>query len=316
MNNTMFNLKDFLESEVQNATFHNENMLVTVFKTPAPDYAGELTLIYMLSLWETQQLPSSASVAGIWQPEANTLWHANWDMRKLYEAMPIADREAMSLGDMHDRLSNIKKTATTMLWQEAERGHFPVTDEAERCYCSVQEFIDNYAQRAVVDHFMKRTMPTFNHVVPLDYDALNWKELLTAIVAPSWLAKEKMEAYARLSACRLNLTIDTLPYVTAEVKRMESIPSMVLRRKIAECVDPDAMNTVRVFIERDGVCLDSKVETRSIRAFFGCEKLFSLNLDKKPRDWWRKHFGYEDIRPEDIVSITYGRNTLYAKEDK
>lgn len=270
----------------------------------------------MLSLWETQQLPSSVTLAGIWQPEAHTLWHANWDMRKLYEAMPVSDREELSLGDMHDRLNAIKKLATTMLQQEAERGHFPVTDDAERCYCSAQEFIDNYAQRAVVDHFMKRTMPTFNHVVPMDYNALNWKELLTSIVAPDWLAKEKMEAYARRSACRLNLTIDTLPYVIAEVKRMESIPSMVLRRKIAECVDPEAMNTVRVILERDGVHLESKVESRSIRAFVGCEKLYALNLDKKPRDLWRKHFGHEDIRPEDIMSISYGRNTLYAKEEQ
>ena len=34
MNNIMFNLKDFLESEVQNATFHDGHTLVTMFKAP------------------------------------------------------------------------------------------------------------------------------------------------------------------------------------------------------------------------------------------------------------------------------------------
>lgn len=318
MNNIMFNLKDFLESESNSNAYIDGNRTILLTKVPAPGHPWALTLLYMIDLWEHSGLREKAELAGIYQSEAYTLWHPNWELRKLYDTTPEYMREGLTLRTLGDRLEEISQLATTMLRQEAERGLFPVTDVADRHYRSAQEYIEYGLKQEAERHFMERKTPAFEYRVNITANNLNWRELLEAILTPSAIAKRYMEAYAQKMAKALNCTIETLPLLIAAVNELEADLSHPyhLRRKIAESVDPDTMQTVRIIVQRDNVRLESKIETRCIRALLYCSYVSNWQLEKKPRSAWEAAFGYDSIRPEDIVSITYGKKTLYMKEDK
>lgn len=318
MNNCLFNLKSFLESETNSNAYIDGNRTILLTKVPAPGYPRELSLLYMVDLWEHGSLWEKAELAGMYQPEAHVLWNPNWEIRKLYDTTPEYMREGLTLRTLGSRLKDISQLATTMLRQEAERGLFPVTEDAERGYKSAQEYINYGLSQDAERHFMERKPVTFGYNVNLSAGDLNWHETLEALLAPDALAKRYMEKYARKMAKALNCTIETLPLLIAAVNELEADFSHPyhLRRKIAESVDPDTMQTVRIIVQRDNVRLESKIETRCIRALLCCSYVSDYQLEKKPRSTWKVAFGYDSIRPEDIVSITYGKKTLYTKEDK
>lgn len=312
------NLKLFLESESNSTAYIGGNRTILLTKVPAPGYPRELSLLYMVDLWEHGSLREEAELAGIYQPEAHTLWNPNWKIRKLYDTTPEYLREGLILRTLGDRLEDISQLATTMLQQEAERGLFPVTDDAECNYKSAQAYIKYGLSQEAERCFMERKKPSFDYRVELNADALDWHETLEALIAPNALAKRHMEKYARKMAKALNCTIETLPLLIAAVEELEADLSHPyhLRRKIAESVDLDSMQTVRIAVEREGVALESKIEARCIRALLFCSALYSHNLERQPRMKWDAAFKFDNIRPEDIVCITYGRKQLYYWEDK
>lgn len=316
-----FNLKSFLEAQTTNILYYDGDTPVMLYKLPAPEYPFELTLLYELRLWNHSGFPSSTSLAGIWQQEARVLWNPTWDVRKLYDTMSEEDRESMTCCTLHDRLSLIKDRASSMLTAEAlnhEAQHtlFPITEDAERFYTSTDDYVKYNLFNDAVDCFMNRRIPTLDCTMSLHYDGLTWRETLAAIVTPNALAKAKAENHARHNAHSLNRMIEIYPLMLAEVAKLETCEPMILRRKLAECVDDDDMKSVRVVIERDGVRVESKIDPFYIRQFRSCCFIYTRHLDKAPRELWKKHFGYQDIRPEDIVCITYGRKQLYYWEDK
>lgn len=318
MNTCLFNLKSFLESETNSTAYIDGSRTILLTKVPAPVHPCELALLYMVDLWEHGSLREKAELAGIYQPETHILWNPNWDIRKLYDATPDYLREGLALRTLGERLDDISQLATTMLRQEAERGLFPVTEDADRCYRSAQEYIEYGLKQDAERHFMERKPVTFGYNVSLSAGDLNWHETLEALIAPNTLAKRHMEKYARKMAKALNRTIETLPLLIAAVEELEADLSHPyhLRRKIAESVDPANMQTARIIVERENVRIESKVDTYRLRAFLCCHSLYSMHLERQSRLKWERFFRHEDIRPEDIQLITYGKKTLYAKEDK
>lgn len=312
------NLKLFLESESNSTAYIDGGKTVLLTKVPAPGYFREMILLYMVDLWEHGGLRERAELAGIYQPEAHALWNPNWEIRKLYDTTPEYMREGLMLCTLGSRLEEISQLATTMLRQEAERGLFPVTEDAECYYKSAQEYINDGLSQEAERCFMERKKPSFNYRVQLSADTLDWHETLEALLTPDTLAKRYMEKYARKMAKALNCTIETLPLLIAAINELEADSSHPyhLRRKIAESVDLDSMQTVRIAVEREGVALESKIEARCIRALLFCSALYSHNLERQPRMKWDAAFKFDNIRPEDIVYITYGRKQLYYWEDK
>lgn len=309
------NLKSFLESESNVTTYIDGSRTVLLTKVPAPGYFCELILLYMVGLWEHGVLREKAELAGIYQPEAHVLWDLSWEIRELYDTMPEYMREGLILRTLGSRLDDISKLATAMLQREAERGLFPVT-ETERGYQSSQDYIKHDLPQEAERCFMERKKPSFEYQIKLYADAMDWHETLEALIAPNSLAKRYMDSYAREKAKVLNDTIETLPLLIAAVDALEADTAnpLHLRRKIAESVDPETMETVRIIIQRDNVRLKSKIEAHCIRTLLYRRTLWSHKIECKPRAKWEAAFKNEDIHPEDIVSITYGKHTLYTKE--
>lgn len=318
MNTCLFNLKSFLESETNSTSYIDGSKTILLTKVPAPGYPRELSLLYMVELWEYGSLWDKGELAGVYQPEAHVLWNPNWEIRRLYDTTPAYMLEGLMLHTLHSRLEEISQLATTMLRQEAERGLFPVTDVADCHYRSAQEYIEYGLKQEAERHFMERKTPAFEYRVNITADNLNWRELLEAILTPSAIAKRYMEAYAQKMAKALNCTIETLPLLIAAVNELESDLSHPyhLRRKIAESVDPENMQTVRVVLEREDVRVESKFDAYRLHAFLLCNHLYSMHLERRPRMKWEAAFRDGNIRPEDIVCITYGRKQLYYWEDK
>ena len=318
MNKNVFNLKAFLKSDAHVATFAENYRNLMLIKAPAPEFPNDLSLIYTVDLWRHGGLNEKADLAGIYQSESHILWNPNWKMRELYDNAPESMQEGLTLRILKGRLEDISQLATTMLRQEAERGTFLVTDMAESAYYSVEEYIAHRLKRDAEDCFMKRETPAFGHRITLQADEMNWRDMLAAIAAPNALAKRYMEDYVQRKAKIMNRTLETLPLLIAAVNELNADSSHPyhLRRKIAESVNPDLMKTVRVIIERDNIHLDTKVEARAIRQLLYSTVVYDTALEAAPRKTWRHAFGWNDIRPEDIVSITYGKKTLYTKEEQ
>ena len=97
MNNIMFNLKSFLESETNSTSYIDGSKTILLTKVPAPGHPWALTLLYMIDLWEHSSLREKAELAGIYQPEAHALWNPNWEIRKLYDTTPEYMREGLML---------------------------------------------------------------------------------------------------------------------------------------------------------------------------------------------------------------------------
>ena len=313
-----FDLKLFLESAEFNSIVHiDDYRTVLLIKAPAPCYPHELILLYRVDLWEHGILHEKAELAGIYQPEAHTLWDPNWDIHRLYVAMPVDLRKGLTLRTLGSRLSDVSKLATAMLQREAERGLFPVT-ETERGYQSSQDYIKHDLPQEAERCFMERKKPSFEYQIKLYADAMDWHETLEALIAPNSLAKRYMDSYAREKAKVLNDTIETLPLLIAAVDALEADTAnpLHLRRKIADSVNLDSMQTVRIAVKREGVTLESKVDVRCIRSLLYQPKLPSHKLEWQLRLKWEAAFEGEDIRPEDILWIAYGRKRLYCRENK
>lgn len=321
MNKPLVALKPFLESDASSMTLYDHPHTYFITKTPTPRLDDhEVFMIHVADIWEYTDMYSHSmdlTFAGLYIPSTRTLW---FDHNFTLSQIANPEAEGLKTDSMIDMLERMKQEARKVILSRLETNiPFPVTPKTKTPHYSMASWKQNGMREDVRKGFMERKNPELQcglTAIPAKYK--HWNVLTAAILNPAPIIQQIADEYCEEYASYLNMGMEQLPLVRAAIADLEADLShpMHIRRKLADCVDVDTMKTVTLMLERDGHTIIGKVDAAAIRGFRNDYPLYSSHLDPKARSEWKRLFKWEDINPEDIVSITYGKKTLYTKEDK
>lgn len=321
MNKSLIALKPFLESEIPSMTLIDFPHTYIITKTPIPLFSGhEVFMIHIADIWEYTDMYSNSmdlTFAGLYISSTRTLWY---DHNFALSQITNPEAEGLQTNSIIDMLDYLKQEARKLILTRLETNMpFPITPKTKTPHYSMASWKQNGMCEDVRKGFMERKQPELQcglTAIPAKYK--HWNTLIAAILNPAPIIQQIADEYCEEFAAYLNMAMEQLPLVRAAIADLEADLShpMQLRRKLAECVDVDAMKTVTLTLKRDGHTIMGKVEAAAIWGLRNSYPLYSSHLDPKARSEWKALFKWEDINPEDIVSITYGKKTLYMKEEK
>lgn len=123
------------------------------------------------------------------------------------------------------------------------------------------------------------------------------------------------EQFILENANGINNRLWQIDIVTAKLNELNATPGEHhIRRRIASCINPKAMKTVAIEIDKNGKQLTGKIDAYELTRANDC--YYSIyRMDAPTRRAFEQEFGRNsELLASDIARISYGRKTLYTKD--
>jgi hypothetical protein len=190
----------------------------------------------------------------------------------------------------------------------------PVTEEAE----TIRNDRAYFEEHGVHEHALRafyKGMGAVSYNPHVKIENPSTALLMRIIHFPVEACEEQAAAYVRKNANLINLILWEDELTNKQLVKLESMPGdHHLRRKIATCVDTEKMSMVNLDIEKEGKRITVKIEAQTL-ARANDTYYSEYNMDAPGRRLFESTYGRQGrLYASDILSITYGKKTLYQKE--
>ena len=305
------NLKSFLESDAPEIVWTTAYRTNVLHKCGIPGFPG-LFFLHLTDLSNSYGLPRKSEIVAIWEPAASTLWNPCYSLTYSRE---VVNTDGLKLRHTSAVLEVVRNQAECILLARVAGAPLP----SEKPWMPLSEWKHTReACMTVHDCFMQRKKPSTGCAVVVREDGIEWADAMLLITDPDALAAKLADREAARNPEHINARAEYAPWIRQQLAELEADPThpLYIRRKIAECIDPEAMHSVRLVIVRDDLRVDTRIDADYISRLKYNDCLYSHWLgDRSARVLWDTHFKNESIKPEDIACINYGRKRLYTKEE-
>lgn len=271
-------------------------------------YDTETDFLYLLRAYNEEnprQTGANAEYAGIYSRPFDKVFDGEFAFSKAIGQTPSA--------------SAILKDITTAVKEAVMRlvdgKPVSVTEEAEPVRDDRDYFLEHGANAEALKCFYDRgTMPEFDPHIHID--RLSTPGFVKAINHCAEAVEEFALKHIRKNAAAINDRLWQLDIVRERLKALEAAPGEHhIRRHIAGCIDTETMKMVGIGIEKEGKSLSCKITASTL----GCANdtdYCTWHLDASGRRAFEEAFGRSArLLASDIARITYGRKTLYQKNE-
>lgn len=176
-----------------------------------------------------------------------------------------------------------------------------------QCYCQYT------AREGAIELFFKREEPNTHFQPDYQKHGLNEIAMLTYIESPETFIRVEAERYMKESQEELLKSFLENDALRAEYQALvqDTENPVHQMRAITEAVEQSGAKSVSVTIRKNGQELAFKASAASLKGYHSYYSIFHLPAADR-REFERVFGRHADYKAEDIVRITYGRNTLYA----
>ena len=307
-------LMQWLTSE-NSSTFYSDSekqqlLLIRVPKNEAFDY------LYYLHVFSESPLKRGDSLkyAGLYQKANETVYDAQYPVRELLQGAGIL------VGDSAEALHTKLKDCVRSL-VEVEIANDRQRLQVSELRDSQHEVRLRYYQQYTAASNARKAFLAGEDITDCcfscRYDPDRWTEesLLEALC--DWDGYAKREALAYMENTQEDMLLEFLENdaLIAEYMKLQENPRHPVHciQKIMEAVCASSAKTVNVTVSIDGTELTFKAEAGDFRR--DCDSYYSAyHIAAADRSRFYAAFGrHADYRPEHILRITYGKQTLYEK---
>ncbi len=297
---------DFLKSNKIMETFNYGNkskMIVSKVK-----YNDKLDILYVLDSYSGQlfDLHSPFKYSGIYDKENDKLFDAEYSIRYNILNWEYNGSEYISANNLYKMINTDVNDKIKELIDDAKKDIFNISEVeiAEEITDSdvIKEFMDGKSSDTLEDSYCKYSTEKSENI--LDY--LTDKETFLEEEAKNFIVDNMTNILKGLA-------------ITEEKrKQLKSIEDNVEHsyhkiKNIITSIKDNNCVTVNLTINKDGVEQTFKYKADALIHNYNSSYLSTYNIEKlTDRNLFEEKFGrWNDLHYEDIIKITYGRNTIY-----
>ena len=302
--------KDFLKSSSIFRTFdYGDKSKMMVNKV---EYNNKLDILYVLYNYSSNlfDLKTPFKYGGIYDKENDKLYDLDYSLRSNILKWDYDSYKFISIDKLYSVINKDMNNRIKELIDDAKKEIFDI---------SQVEIGNEIEDRDVINDFMDGKTSENLEDSYKQYDTSNSQDLLDYLTDKKSFIEEEGRWFI------IENTTDILRSLAITAKKREILKRIEENKehpyhKIKDIIDAIKNNncvTVNLTINKDGIEQTFKYNADALKNGFSSSYLSTWHFEKaKERDLFEETFGRStDLYYEDIVKITYGKNTIYEDEN-
>lgn len=300
---------DYLRSSNIYCDFHCKNDYeIIINKVP---YNSKIDMLYFLEGREDYlfDLKSPLKFGGFYDKENNKLYALDYGIRTGILKWDYNDERLISLEDINRNLKNDINNKIKEIINDNVDNIFDISEV---------ELMDEITDRDVITDFMNGYSDTLERFIP-KYTKDKPKNILDYLTNKELFIEEESRDFILDNSTQILKGLKMIEIYKKQLKCIEEDENHPYHKvkKIVDAIKKNNCVTVNLTINKNGIEQILKYDADTLKNCYASSYLSTYHIGKlSDRNLFEENFGRsEDLHYEDIVKITYGKNTIYEDDN-
>ena len=205
---------------------------------------------------------------------------------------------------------SISRRVNNEIMRMVSNGKIEVTAAAEEPWNGMEYFVKYRLEEEAMQCFYSGNKPTYAPHFKIEH--MSADEFVRSINHTDEAIEKYASEFVLQNALHIIQRLQQIPMVLGRLEELESTPGEHhIRRRIIRSIHDEKM--VRAVIEKDGQQMEIRIKGSTLKNT-DRYSYYTYSMDAPSRNEFLKLYGKNaELWPQDIVSISYGKKTLYHK---